>query len=362
MRRLGWSKIVSGAVLALLMGVLAKNVAAGSATSPRQAEMKRSERTEVPVEGVDERAPPAGASSVCGSGVVEPADRETKAAGQVGGRIARIDVKEGDIVGEEDPIAELESGNEKAQLAAAEGDLLVMRATLTRTVRGLRREDIDAAVADAEAAKERARLSAGTLARTAQLAETASATPDELDRAVRQAATDDQTWKAAEARREAAVRGGRSEDVVVADAQVAAATARRDQARATLERLTIRSPIRGQVLQLKFRAGEYYNPLGSEPLAVIGDMSKLRVRTDVDERDVGRVRLGEPAFVALTAFPGRKFAGHVVEIGRRMGRKNVRTDDPTERIDTKILEVVIDLDDREDLVPGMRVTSYLGAP
>jgi HlyD family secretion protein len=44
-----------------------------------------------------------------------------------------------------------------------------------------------------------------------------------------------------------------------------------------------------------------------------------------------------------------------------MGRKNVRTDEPTERLDTKILEVVIDLDDPKGLVPGLRVTSYVDA-
>jgi HlyD family secretion protein len=60
---------------------------------------------------------------------------------------------------------------------------------------------------------------------------------------------------------------------------------------------------------------------------------------DVDERDIGKV----------------------AEIGRRMGRKNVRTDDPTERIDTKILEVVIDLDEPGTLVPGLRVTSFVEA-
>jgi HlyD family secretion protein len=42
-----------------------------------------------------------------------------------------------------------------------------------------------------------------------------------------------------------------------------------------------------------------------------------------------------------------------------MGRKNIRTDDPTERIDTKILEVVIALDPAEGLVPGLRVTSFV---
>jgi HlyD family secretion protein len=56
-----------------------------------------------------------------------------------------------------------------------------------------------------------------------------------------------------------------------------------------------------------------------------------------------------------------KFTGKVSEIGRRMGRKNVRTDDPTERLDTKILEVVIDLDEVGRLVPGLRVSAYIGA-
>jgi HlyD family secretion protein len=44
-----------------------------------------------------------------------------------------------------------------------------------------------------------------------------------------------------------------------------------------------------------------------------------------------------------------------------MGRKNVRTDDPVERIDTKILEVVLELDDAQTLVPGQRVMSYVQA-
>jgi hypothetical protein len=42
-----------------------------------------------------------------------------------------------------------------------------------------------------------------------------------------------------------------------------------------------------------------------------------------------------------------------------MRRKNVRTDDPTERIDTKILEADIALDDTKGLAPGLRVTGYI---
>jgi multidrug efflux pump subunit AcrA (membrane-fusion protein) len=85
------------------------------------------------------------------------------------------------------------------------------------------------------------------------------------------------------------------------------------------------------------------------------------VRVDVDERDIARVKLGAPGYVTLSAFPGRRFSGKVVEIGARMGRKNVRTDDPVERLDVKILEVVLRIDGPEGLVPGIRVTAYFEA-
>jgi HlyD family secretion protein len=45
-----------------------------------------------------------------------------------------------------------------------------------------------------------------------------------------------------------------------------------------------------------------------------------------------------------------------------MGRKNLRTDDPTERIDTKILEVLVELERADRLVPGLRVLGYIEAP
>ena len=100
---------------------------------------------------------------------------------------------------------------------------------------------------------------------------------------------------------------------------------------------------------------------GPGEAVVLGDTRVLRVRMDVEERDIGRLTIGAPAQVTADAFPGRKFPGKVVEIGRRMGRKNIRTDDPVERIDTKILEVVVQLERPEGLIPGLRVVSVIGA-
>lgn len=350
--------VLASTLLVGLGAVFARNVLAGPPNRPRAADVAAARRTEEPAGGADERAPLPGAGAVAGSGIVEPADRESKVGGQVPGRIARVLVKEGAVVAVGDPLVLLESASERAALAAAEADVVVARATLARTARGLRVEDVDATTAEADAADARAELSSGTLARTEQLARGGAATPDELDRARHQAAVDRESARAARARRDAALRGGRAEDVVVAKAQLDAAVARRDQARAAVERLAIRAPIGGEVLQVKFRAGEYYNP-GGEAVVVLGDTRAIRVRVDVDERDVAKAKVGARGWVVASAYPGRRFEGRVVEVGRRMGRKNVRTDDPTERIDTKILEVVLELDHHDGLFPGLRVTGTI---
>lgn len=61
------------------------------------------------------------------------------------------------------------------------------------------------------------------------------------------------------------------------------------------------------------------------------------------------------------AFGAERFTGKVVELGRRFGRKNIRTDDPIERNDTKVLETVIEVDTNSRLVPGQRVSSFVTA-
>ncbi|MGA2450495.1 MAG: efflux RND transporter periplasmic adaptor subunit [Polyangiaceae bacterium] len=358
MKKVPWKALVAAALAVALLVVVVRSVLAGPQNTPDAKDTKHAARTILPSGVGDERAQLIVADDVAGDGIVEPADREVKIAGQVPGRIAKILVREGDHVEMGVAIAELESSSERAALEAAEGDLESAKADLLRTSRGLRKEDVDSIVADTEGARARAALSRDELERTEKLAVGGAATPDELDRARRQADSDKRALESQEAKRRAALAGSRTEDIVQSRAKVLGSAARRDEAKAQLERLTIRAPIAGEILQLKFRAGEYYTP-GGDAIVIMGDTRVLRVRMDVDERDIARVALGANAFATASAFPGRRFAGKVVEIGKRIGRKNVRTDDPTERIDTKILEVVFQLDDRQGLVPGLRVVGYV---
>ena len=323
--------------------------------------MEHAERTVTPEGGGDFRIEVPEGDYVGGNGVIEPAARETRVAADVAGRIAAIVVAEGDQVEAGALLVELDHSVEDAALAAAQADVDASQAELLRTTRGSRREDIRASVADAEAARARAELSSGVLERFEAVVASGGVTVDELDRARKQAEADRAAADQADARRDATVRGSRREDVQAAQARLAAAKARRDQAEAARAERFVRSPIAAEILQSKFRPGEYYQPGGADPLMIVGDTRTLRVRMDVDERDVGRVRTGANAIVRAPSFEGTDFAGKVVEIGKRMGRKNVSTDNPTERTDMKILETVIELQAPDGLVVGQRVMVYVAA-
>ncbi len=83
------------------------------------------------------------------------------------------------------------------------------------------------------------------------------------------------------------------------------------------------------------------------------------MRVEVDETEVGRVSVGQKAYVTADAFPGQKFWGQVIRAGEQLGRKNIRTDEPAERVDTKVLEALIELYPGVQLPIGLRVDSFI---
>lgn len=364
MKRPRWFTIVLTLVIVGMSVQAARLLRAEPPTSPRSTDVDKATRVaRAAGNAADERAiapPPAVASA---NGVIEPAQPEVRIGAAVTGQIVRIPVAEGQrvVVGQE--LVELDRRIEAAALAAAEADVLAARADLDRVVRGTRAEEIRAARAEADGARARAALARGIAERTERAAAAGALTGEELDRVRREAEASAANLRGAEAREQAAVAGSRREDIQLARARLAGAEARRDQAAAVHARMLIAAPIAGEVLQLPYRVGEYYqaaSPAGAnEPLAVLGDTTRLRARLDLDERDIGKVAVGAKAIIRASAFLGQDYPGTVVEIGRRMGRKNVRTDDPIERNDTKILEVVVALDAAPPLVVGQRVTGYV---
>jgi HlyD family secretion protein len=145
------------------------------------------------------------------------------------------------------------------------------------------------------------------------------------------------------------------------EAGLAAARAELSLAEAALERTRIRAPSNGTVLQMNARVGETAAPSPENVLVVVGDVTALRVRAEFEERDIGKVRVGQAAIVRSDAFPGKDFEGTVSSLARALGPSKVGQRGPRRPTDIDVLEVMIDLSGQPPLLPGMRVDVFLKA-
>lgn len=113
-----------------------------------------------------------------------------------------------------------------------------------------------------------------------------------------------------------------------------------------IERLVVRSLVQGEVLQVNVRPGEYVGAPAGQPLVVLGDVEKLHVRVDIDEFDISRFKEGASAM----AFPrgsSENVAGYplsFVRVEPFVVPKKSLTGDNTERVDTRVLQVIYELD------------------
>jgi len=98
-----------------------------------------------------------------------------------------------------------------------------------------------------------------------------------------------------------------------------------------------------------------------QPIVTVGDLSRLNVRAEIDEADITKVAMGQPAYVTAESFGGRRFPGKVIRVGHMVGPKKVHTGEPSERTDTRVLEVLIQLE-TNTLPPGLRVNSFIDRP
>lgn len=132
----------------------------------------------------------------------------------------------------------------------------------------------------------------------------------------------------------------RRNDAAVAAAQLTAARAAVQQSEALRERLVVRAPFTGTVLQVNTRPGEFASPGAPVPPLVLGDLSEIQVRADVDEQVAPRVRPGQPAVGYLKGDTTRPIALEFVRIEPFVVAKRSLTGAPTERVDTRVLQVI----------------------
>ncbi|MGD8569565.1 MAG: efflux RND transporter periplasmic adaptor subunit [Gammaproteobacteria bacterium] len=135
------------------------------------------------------------------------------------------------------------------------------------------------------------------------------------------------------------------DDVDMAQAALDVAQAQVKQIRMEIERRTVRAPVASEILQLKMRVGEYIDSSSvSEPLLILGGGDRFNVRVNIDEYDARRFRTDADAVAFLRGDPSQKIPLRYEYTEPYIVPKNVSTGSPTERTDSRVLQVIYSFD------------------
>lgn len=330
---------------------------AGAVIALSAAELLRSRGSEAPSPAI--RTAAVNTTVIAAPGRVEAVSEEVRVSSELSGRLKSVDVEEGDRVQHGQVLAEVENADYKARVAEAEAQLAQREAELRRTVNGARTQERREAQASIEAAEAVLNNAKSEAQRRRGLADRNVISRDEADRYER-------AYKVAQAEYQQAAQhfalidaDAREEDRAQAEAVVATAKAQLAEARAYLEKSYIRAPVNGVILRKLRHTGESVSTQFDSPVVTMADDSVLRVRLDVDESDVSKLEVGQRAYVTAEAYGRHRFTGRVIRVGRILGKKNIRTDEPSEHVDTKILETLVELDPGQRLPLGLRVDSFV---
>jgi HlyD family secretion protein len=296
---------------------------------------------------------------ITAAGKVEPLSEEIRLGASITGKLEAVLVDEGDHVQAGQVVARLENADWQARLAEAEAQVRARQADLDRLLNGARseeRREAEAAVAEAQAVIDQTQRD---LDRYAALGQEGWSSPQTLERTRREHRV--ALARLAQARQHLAVIAAtaRDDERRRAEAELDIARAQAAEAAALLAKTEIKSPIDGVVLRRHRRIGEMLSEAQDMPILSIGDVSVLRVRAEIDETDIARLKPGQAAWVHADAFGDRRFPGHVVRLGTMVGRKRIHTDQPAEKLDDKVLEALIDLDGQPPLPVGLRVDAFI---
>ncbi len=106
----------------------------------------------------------------------------------------------------------------------------------------------------------------------------------------------------------------RKEDVDLYQAQVKQAEAQVQLLEKQIEEAVLRSPVLGQVTQIKKRVGEMAMPNLQDALITLLPLAPFEIEADIYEEDVVKMAIGNPVDISLVAFPNQILKGRVVEI------------------------------------------------
>jgi len=290
-------------------------------------------------------------------GRVEPQSGEIRIAAPMPGRIGGVFVKVGDKVFAGEPLMRLDDDEVRARVTAAQAQLEMRKRARNDqrpSTRALNVREAEDDIAESEQAAVDARSAVDRAAVAKREGKAADAEVDAARAKLTRARADLERQKN-DLRQVLQVESANALPAPV-ESELKIARAELLGAQAALEKLTIRAPIDGTILQVNAKAGELAAPQ-AQPLMLLGDLSAMRVRAELDERDFAGIKIGQTVVVRSPAFRDHDFEGRVRSIAPVVQPSRVSRDQRN-LTDVSVVEVVVDLVAPGPLVAGMKVDVY----
>ena len=308
------------------------------------------------------------AQPLAGAGIVEPETENLAIGTPVPGVVARVQVKVGDIVRPGSPLFKLDDRQMKAELEARLAALGSAEAQLEKSERYPRPEELppaEAKLAEAEAnLKDQQQL----LDRSKKLNADSAVSDEEFARRQQAVAIARAQKLKAESELKLLRAGTWIYDKKISAAAVALAKAQAEQTRTELDRLEVKAPrfewnevdkTTFKVLQVNIRPGEFVGTTQGPALVVLGYVGKLHVRVDIDENDIARFRPELPGVAKPRGNPRQELQLKFVRVEPYVIPKKSLTGGNTERVDTRVLQVIYAITGETALYVGQQMDVFL---
>ncbi len=292
--------------------------------------------------------PPAAAPfpvRVSATGIVEASSRNVGLGVARGGLVVALPQDIGSNVEAGAVLLQIDDRDTRARLVARQADLTSAEQELARLRSLPRPEEVAprlAAVGQRQAQFEDAQ---SLLKIVTSIADPRAISREERTRRESAVAVAGQALAEANAELTLVRAGAWAPDLAIANAKVAVAQAAVDSVRAELDQLQVKAPFAGKVLQVNVRVGEFAS-IGESPspAIVLGDVSTLHIRADVDEMDVWRLRPDAPARAFVRGNAQLSAPLRFVAIEPLMIPKRALSGSSREQVDTRVMQVIYALD------------------
>jgi multidrug resistance efflux pump len=323
--------------------------------------LRAQQETPPPAPPIEPARDPLG-RSVAGAGLVEAREENISVGSPLPGVVVELFVTEGQKVQAGDPLFRLDDRQLRAELNLRQAAIAAARADLERLKNEPRPEELPVRAAQVGQAEADVAESQDQSERLRRLYERGAATEQERNTAQFALRSAEERLAQARAEYKLLQAGAWQEDVAVAQAALAQAQAQLDAAQTELDRLTVRALAGGTVLQIKIRPGEFVGAPPGDTLMVLGDLDRLHVRVDIDEYDIPRFEPGATAVAIPRGDPTREIPLSFVRVQPYVIPKRSLTGENTERVDTRVLQVIYAFDPQKEAVyVGQQLDVFIAA-